>query len=69
MDTPMLDAAPIRQDLPVTALRRTGESEPNGRAALRLLARIAKRAAVLDGASRADAARFAECIASPRKAS
>lgn len=48
-------AVPIRTDLPATELRRRAEIATDGRASRRMLA----LAAVLDGASREDAARLA----------
>lgn len=51
----MPSAVPIRQDISSTTLRQRAKIEPHGRASRRMLA----LAAVLDGASRSDAARLA----------
>ena len=48
-------AVPLRQDIPADALRRRAKQETDGRASRRMLA----MAAVLDGASREEAARLA----------
>lgn len=51
----MPSAVPIRRDISAAELCRRAKIEPGGRASRRMLA----LAAVLDGASRADAARLA----------
>lgn len=51
----MPSAVPIRQDISASELRHRAKIEPDGRASRRMLA----LAAVLDGASREEAARLA----------